>query len=568
MEDLPEEHEESTACAGRANCIRRGGIPRRRFFDSGPYLWHSRGMQPTGVVHPTEMPRPTTSQAERAVWSALKKRLPAGWHAWHSLRLRNEKGYLGEGDFVLAHPERGLLVLEVKGGHVEQRDGRWYQNGHPLDPAPLTQGLDYQSFLLKRLDAFGSQPPAWGVAAAFPDTEFDEQPGADDLRGAVLGKVQLHWLEEYFDSIVRRALPAPRTGRGDWIERLQKLWGESWIPSLSLGTKAHLAELEGLLGNDRVLIAGGAGSGKTLLAAEAARRHAAEGKRVLLLCFTAPLQKWLAARLAVDGVDVETVSGLAKKITVEAGVAPTGDDLTGTEFWRATYERALDHVQPRWDVVVVDEGQDLTLEGWCLVDALAKGRRLWVLHDPSQSYWADRRPPTELFKTTFTLPRGQRCPPGIEALAARYAGKPADDRAIAKAVKEGSLSLLPCEDPARAAAVVGGELDRLLAQGLRPAEIGVVSLRGQTADGAVLRQPRLGQHEFVPADHPEMEERLVADTFLRWKGLERPVIIVVVEGAEARERFPARMHIALSRALVAARIVGPPCAEGSWPGLA
>ncbi|MGB8931561.1 MAG: NERD domain-containing protein [Anaeromyxobacteraceae bacterium] len=527
------------------------------------------------------MPRPTTSQAEREVWSALKKRLPSGWHAWHSLRLRNEKGYMGEGDFVLAHPERGLLVLEVKGGHVDLHDGRWHQNGLPLDPAPLTQALDYQSFLLKRLDAFGSEPPAWGVAAAFPDTEFDEQPGADDARGAVLGKTQLHWLEEYFDSIVKRALPAPHAARGDWIARLQKLWGESWVPSLSLGTKAQLAEeqrlaldaaqlaaLEGLLGNDRVLISGGAGSGKTLLAAEAARRHAAEGKRVLLLCFTAPLQRWLAARLAADGVEVETVSGLAKKIAVGAGVGPEAGDLTGTEYWRATYERALDHAEPRWDVVVVDEGQDLTLEAWCLVDALAKGRRLWVLHDPSQGYWAERRPPTELFATTFTLPRGQRCPPGIEALAARYAGKPADDRAIARAVKEGSLSLLPCDDPARAAAVVGAEIDRLLAQGLRPEEIGVVSLRGQSADGAILRQPLLGKHAFVPADHPEMEDRLVADTFLRWKGLERPAIIVVVEGAEARERFTTRMHIALTRALVAARIVGPACAEGKWPGLA
>jgi hypothetical protein len=419
------------------------------------------------------------------------------------------------------------------------------------------------------------------VAAAFPDTEFDEQPGADDLRGAVLGKLQLHWLEQYFEPLVKRAIPAPRAARGDWIERLQKLWGESWIPSLSLGTRAHLAEegrlaldaaqlaaLEGLLGNDRVLIAGGAGSGKTLLAAEAARRHAAEGKRVLLLCFTAPLQKWLAARLATDKVQVETVSGLASKIAVEAKVAPEPGDLTGTELWRATYERALDHAEPRWDVVIVDEGQDLTLEGWCLVDALAKGRRLWVLHDPSQSYWADRRPPTELFATTFTLPRGQRCPPGIEALAARYAGKPADEREITRAVKEGSLSLLPCDEPARAAAVVGGEIDRLLAQGLLPGEIGVVSLRGQTADGAVLRQPLLGKHGFVPADHPEMEERLVADTFLRWKGLERPAIIVVAEGAEARERFTTRMHIALSRALVAARIVAPTCAPGKWPGLA
>lgn len=537
-------------------------------------------MTPTGLVHPTEAPRPTTSEAEKEVWSALRKRLPGGWHAWHSLRLRDGKGYLGEGDFVLAHPERGMMVLEVKGGHVEQRDGRWFQNGDPLEASPLTQGLGFQKKLLARLDAYGCQPPAWGVAVAFPDTEFDDTPTSDDLQGAVVGMTQLHWLAEYFDSIVRRALPKPGAPRGDWIARLHKLWGETWVPSLSLGTRVHLAEekrfalderqlavLDGLLENERVLISGGAGSGKTLVAVEAARRLAADGKKVLLLCFTAPLERWLEARLAGTGVEVDTVSGLAMRIAKQAGVAPAGNDLTSSELWRETYERALDHAEPRWDAVVVDEGQDLTLEAWCLVDALAKGRRLWALHDPSQGYWRDRRPPLELFGASFTLPRGQRSAPGIEALAALYAGKAADERVIAKAVKDGTLAWVPCPDPSRTGSIVGAEIDRLLAQGLTLADIGVVSLRGQTADGAILRQLRLGAHEFVPADHPEMEQRLVADTFLRWKGLERPAIIVAVEGAETRDRFPTRMHIALTRALVAARIVAAPDAKAKWPGL-
>lgn len=537
-------------------------------------------MAPTGLVYPVDAPRPTSSEAEKEVWRALKKRLPGGWRAWHSLRLRDAKGYLGEGDFVLAHPERGLLVLEVKGGHLERRDGRWLQNGEPLDPGPLDQGLRFQRKLLERLDAYGSRPPAWGVAVAFPGTEFDAQPGADDVNGVVLGRTQLLWLEESFDGVVRRALPAPGEARGDWVDRLHRLWNETWVPCLSLGTRAELtaetrfalddaqlAALEGLLGNERVLVSGGAGSGKTLLAAEAARRHAADGKRVLLLCFTAPLRTWLQARLAGSGVEVETVSGLAKGIAERAGVAPAAADLTSSEYWRTVTDRALDHAEPRWDAVIVDEGQDLTLEAWCLVDSLSKGRRLWAFHDPSQGYWGDRRPPRELFGATFALAGGKRCPPGIEALAALYAGRVSDDRAIAKARKDRTLAFVTCDDPARTAAVVGEEIDRLLAQGLTLADIGVVSLRGQTADGAILRQPRLGKHEFVPADHPEMEQRLVADTFLRWKGLERPVIVVAVEGADARSRFPVRMHIALSRALVAARIVGPKPVGADWPGL-
>jgi len=39
------------------------------------------------------------------------------------------------------------------------------------------------------------------------------------------------------------------------------------------------------------------------------------------------------------------------------------------------------------------------------------------------------------------------------------------------------------------------------------------------------RQARIGRREFVGADHPEVESRLVADSFLRWNGLERRPVI-------------------------------------------
>jgi hypothetical protein len=531
-------------------------------------------------VHPSEAPRPSSSEAERAVWRALAKGLPPGWTAWHSLRIRDGRGYLGEGDFVLAHPERGLLVLEVKGGRIEQRDGRWSTNGTPLDEAPLSQALGFEKKLVRRLEDWKCAPPAHGSAVAFPDTDFDVQPQEDALEGVVLGRRQLDWLAEALPAVVARALPPPGPPRGSWIERLHRLWGESWIPALSLGTRgralgdrrlalddAQLAALEGLLDNDRVLVRGGAGSGKTLLAAEAARRHAAGGKRVLLLCFTQPLRKWLEVRLAGSGVEVQTVSGLAKVIVDAVDGTDRQGDLTANEFWQATYERAADLCERRWDAVLVDEGQDLTFEAWFLVRALAEGARLWAFHDPGQGFWPDRAPVGDLFTTTFRLTRGQRCPPGVGALAARYAGEAGDEAAIAAAVKDRTLALVACPGPSKVADRVAQEIDRLLSEKVALADIGVVSLRGQTAPGAIHHGERIGRHAFVHADHPEMEERLVADTFLRWKGLERPVVIVA-DVDEAVGRLGTRMHIALTRALVGARIVAAPCGAGRWPGLA
>jgi hypothetical protein len=65
---------------------------------------------------PRDESRPSESVAETALHGALRAGLPAGWHGWHSPRIRTRDGYRGAGDFVFANPGRGRLVLEVQGG--------------------------------------------------------------------------------------------------------------------------------------------------------------------------------------------------------------------------------------------------------------------------------------------------------------------------------------------------------------------------------------------------------------------------------------------------------------------
>ncbi len=521
-------------------------------------------------LHPAEQLRPTHSHAEGAVHLALKKGLPPGWSAWHSLRIRTRDGYLGEGDFVLAHPDRGLLALEVKGGRIEQRDGRWFQNGAPMAKAPLDQALGFLKKLTRRLADDGCQAPAFGAAVCFPETAFEAPPTQDDLAGVVLTERELGWLADALPAVVERALPKPGAAAGPWMERLHRYWGETTVPALWLGTRAadanerrfqldpvQLVALDNLLESERMLVQGGAGSGKTLLAAEAARRAAARGDRVLLLCFTQPLRKFLAERLAGTGVEVSTVSGLARQAVDAAGEAPPAQDPFDNRYWSAALLRAAELCEPRWDTVIVDEAQDLQDEAWFLVEALSRGKRLWGFHDPAQSFWSNRRPPAELFGRPFLLKRGQRCPPGIQDLANVYAGAPYDEAAIRRTLEEGTIKLLT---PPSASAVpdkVGEEVDRLLAGGLRLGDIAIVSLRGQTAPGAIYEAGKVGRHAFVRADASDTADSLVADTFLRWKGLERPAVIVTdLPDGELSQRN-VRTYVALTRALVAARVVAP-----------
>jgi hypothetical protein len=237
--------------------------------------------------------------------------------------------------------------------------------------------------------------------------------------------------------------------------------------------------------------------------------------------------KWLAARLEAIGVEVKTVSGLAKSAVDAAHGNSAPDVITDSEVWESMLYEACDLIQPSWETVVVDEAQDLQESAWMLVSHLApRGRRLWAFSDPAQSFWADRHPPAELFDTRLPLTSGLRCPPGIQALANRYAGAPSEEAVLRAALADDTLGVVVCPSVTSVPDKLGAEVDRLLAAGVVPGDIAIVSLRGQTAPHAIFNRERVGRHALARADAPDMAERLVADSFLRWKGLERPTVIV------------------------------------------
>lgn len=135
---------------------------------------------------PHESPRQTKSEAERKVYNALTTSLPKGWYAWHSLKIRTKtKGEFSEADFIIAEPNRSsLLILEVKGGQIEQRGGRWLQNNIPLKTSPLDQAFNFRRHLIERFKEKNVASPTIGAAVCFPDTFFFQPPTQDDLEAA------------------------------------------------------------------------------------------------------------------------------------------------------------------------------------------------------------------------------------------------------------------------------------------------------------------------------------------------------------------------------------------------
>ena len=532
-------------------------------------------MPPPSGLYPRGAPRPTTSRAEQDMHRALAKQLPKGWAAWHSLRVRASGGFEGESDFVVAVPDKGVVIIEVKGGAIEIRDGQWRQNGRVMARTPREQAHRFLKVLLRKLEEVSNGPiPYIQIATAFPETAFFTGPTAGDVAGAVLGQQDMHYLSEALMSLVERLFAdgrSPPRSPG-WMETLHAIWCETWTPAISLGLRARLREQEMIAldaeqvalldcvdDNPRMLVTGGPGTGKTLLGRDLFARWKRKGKNPVYLCSTSAL----AGGMRASGIECAwTVKEYAAQlldaahIEMQGGAAPSAWTPETWEF--ASLQAATDALPMvgfSHDGVLLDEGQDLAANDWYLIEALAIDRPLWIFADEGQGFWADRKVPPHLGLASFRLMKRYRCPEPLARFADLYRPTPTPEQ-IAEVIAGLTDELRVVTAPSASAVVdkIAIEIDKALGGGARPEDIAILSLGGQTRT-KIGRADRIGRHEVVRADNRSAESHIIADTFLRFKGLERPWIIVT-ELDQGERRYDVRMHVALSRATVGAVVVG------------
>lgn len=516
-------------------------------------------------LYPRSAPRTLDSHAEVSVYEALGRSLPNGWTAWHSMKLRDPRGIDAEGDFVIVDPARGMLILEVKGGQVEVRDGLWYQNGRAMTEPPRKQAHGFAGKLRACLKAAKSPVPSYGIATFFPETEFDREPSNSDTQGMVLGRLDLAHLDAALPSLMERALPNAQPVDRKSLRALHDLWGETWVPRTSLGTRnagataerIRLDDAQGMLldnlgNNERMLIHGPAGSGKTVLALEAARREARNGKRVLLLCFTDALARELADCVGDLPITVAPIREYCAELVREGGgKAPQKGRVEG---WSEVPLAAAELIDEPFDACFVDEAQDLKENDWIFIQQAVGANRLWAFADDAQAFWEDRSIPSEFFSGDFQLFNPYRCPPLLWNVAEAWRKDEDATDAIQAAIDAGALRIIECPSESSIQKKVVNEVQRFRGEGLQPSDIAILSLRGQTAEGSALHNISIPGLTIAKADAPNASEHVVADTFLRFKGLERPAIIITDVGL-VKNKMQTRMHIALTRALVAASVV-------------
>jgi AAA domain len=506
----------------------------------------------------------TESPAERRLFERIRDTTGDELVAFHSVawlvRARGRPRQ-GEADFVLAHPEYGAVAVEVKGGGIryDATTGKWCSAGRDRevfikDPARQAQNAMFRlRDLMTRSARGGGQGVALGSAVCFPDTRVDARSLRVDLpREIVIDHRDLRKLEARLDALFRYWYDAKddQPLGADGIERLERLLANSFQLRAPLGyeyeeeerellrlTEQQYRVLDMLARHTRVAIAGCAGSGKTFLAAEKARRLAEQGFRVLLVCFNRFLAEHLRQGVAdVDEIDAFSYDALALSIVREAGAdfpaePPEGDQ---GEYWRSLRHAFADCVEVaagRYGALIVDEAQDFQEDWWLPLQLMLEDpdrSPLYVFFDDNQRIFAvPKNLPVSGEPIELTI--NCRNTKKINALVTAF-------------YKGGSIEALGPEGPPidRHFYATDGELLEQLDASIRmwieqaevrPDDIALLTAKSPSRS-ALWTVETLGGVRLT--EDPWEADRILRSSIHRFKGLERLVVAVTeLEGARS-----------------------------------
>lgn len=466
---------------------------------------------------------------------------------WHTPPKRGKVAMPAEADFLVAHPDRGILVVEVKGGRIryEPSTDSWYSNDERLKQSPFAQVQRTRYRLRDVLNASSTREIGFplGEAVAFPDV--DVKPGdipLGDVEERVIDAGDLADLEpalvRAFDAFGLQGNDAVFGKRG--IHALTGTVAGSVDIQRSLGTTVSESEaeiirltenqyeiLDALDGNQRMVVLGGAGTGKTLLAIEEARRLAAQGLQVLVTCFNQPLGVYLAGQFS----DTKRVEALHFHGICTAWASQAGLDYARRdgESEREYYEvrapnflsEAAEKLERRVDAVLVDEAQDFLPEWFDALELLLEDRGgiMFLFADENQSiYRQGFVAPAGFF--TYRLRANLRNAASIHRLLVEHFGE--------ESTSKGPTGVEVSVRTWRTDKDLRKELSRLLSSfrdnGI-PSEW-VTVLTGRSAKSSRLANDDGHVGVFRLCSNPRSATDIRLASVRRFKGLESPVVIL------------------------------------------
>lgn len=548
--------------------------------------------------------------SEEPVYVALRDQLGADYVVLHSypwLRPWREDALAeGEADFVVVHPERGFLVLEVKGGDVRHDGYRWYRDsasGPKEFKDPFRQAQRNMHALLEIIqERSGGKVRrgdlAHGYAVMFPNMDYTGAPPPHADKAIIISRCHLPAVEHAIETAYAAWTIG---GRRLSAEQYRTLLHECLMPKFRLFrpvgpdiSKAsdRLLELtdtqaqvfEGLYVQDRVLVEGVAGSGKTFLALHRALAFAREGKRTLFVCYNKELAAWLREQVESDPstaafrarIVVKHFHALAAEIAADAGIAfePAAGGPKTDAFWndevpdlmeQGVLSLDLEGRATSFDAIVVDEAQDFCLGWWYALTQSLLSRPdgpLYAFLDPNQSLRGEVQwPPIEFgarFKLTINCRNTQR----IATASATILSLP--HRIFKRAPVGSALRVLRAGSNRQQKGLVLQELRSLLQrEGVTPPQIAVIGPaakdKGSLAD--------VSDVDGVPLVTSTLTWRagggVLVTTARSFKGLEAEVVLLYDLSGFSRLFRREDLYVSCTRAkvLLVAIVHGDECRE-------
>lgn len=338
----------------------------------------------------------SASSAEKKMFYELEK-LDDSYIVFHSLNLPDHIDKIkGEIDFVVIC-KYGILCLEIKGGYVERTDGIWKftdrnGNSNTKSEGPYEQVEGNMYSLLKYLkNKLGEQDNIVKTQFAntvvftdienftLRDIEFKKEITIDKNRleqndiEKIIKEVFKYYSERNNEvyNFYRREL-----SKSD-LEKLTRFFREDFgyvfslsqelneiekqIVELTEKQKEAFREMED---NDRIILKGNGGTGKTLILYEEAIRKSIEGKKVLFLCFNKMLVNFLNKKLQNEdeeikkNIEIYQIHSYLIKELKDEGI--NIENKGNNEFFEIELPKTfLKYEYKKVDVLIVDEAQDI-----------------------------------------------------------------------------------------------------------------------------------------------------------------------------------------------------------------
>lgn len=536
------------------------------------------------------------SSAERRIFEWFEKAPKTDdWIVLHSLGISNHDRVLyGEVDFFVIAPNCGMFALEVKGGRVSRTQGMWHftdkhgktgsKSRGPFDQAK--EGVFSISKSIKpRLD-FNHRHLSkvfFGFGVMFPDIEYTAT-GIDEEQWQVFDSRNQDKVREYVLTLAKESrkkwevkngpLSEQRLPSREDVKYLATVLRGDFDCMVSIGSQLLNAErslikltneqylcLDQIEDNPRALIQGPAGTGKTLLAIEEAKRSAAKGMRVALFCYNSNLAEWLKAYFRPLSGDISpsyigTLHSYMLQV-VKAGESsisfPLSDEKAEKFYSETLPQQASQLIEDKFDKVIVDEAQDLITFDYlffmdsCLTKGLTRGRWTMFGDFSRQAIYAKSANAESLnelledfssfirFKLTINCRNTKQICRVVEVATGFDA--PSELWSKVDGPPVNFITYESCEEQRKKLLTLLGELSK---KGIDPQQITIISpVKKETSVVSSIDSPLI--ENFTA----EKTDKITYSTIQGFKGLENTVVIVVDVSSYQMQQL---MYVGLSRA--------------------